>query len=181
MASRVDKPTTVRPATRASIPYRFPATRLPISSLRSSSTEAVQRPIGPRWPSQSSRSIRSRAEAVRSRRTRAFFLLAVIAVLPAAAQDRPADTKTVLERLSAFDYATRTGAARAVRRMPPAQAVPALVQAARAHPDQYVRARALVLLTAFNDPNTPDLMRGLLSDRNDRVREVAYRWFELHP
>jgi HEAT repeat protein len=38
-----------------------------------------------------------------------------------------------------------------------------------------------VLLTGFNDPATPELMRAVLSDRNDRVREVAYRWFERHP
>jgi hypothetical protein len=55
------------------------------------------------------------------------------------------------------------------------------VAAVRNHPDSFVRYRALVLLTAFNDPGTPALMRSLLGDRNDRVREVVYRWFELHP
>jgi HEAT repeat protein len=65
--------------------------------------------------------------------------------------------------------------------MPGPEAVPALVAAARSHADQFVRYRALVLVTAFNDRGTPDLMRSLLRDRNDRVREVAYRWFAQHP
>lgn len=107
-------------------------------------------------------------------------LLALVVAFPAAAQVKP-DLKSSLDRLSAFDYATRNGAARALRRIPAADAVPALVEAARAHTDQFVRYRALVLLTAFNDPGTPNLMRSLLGDRNDRVREVAYRWFEQHP
>jgi HEAT repeat protein len=59
--------------------------------------------------------------------------------------------------------------------------VPALTEAARSHTDQFVRYRALVLLTAFRDPGTPALMEALLRDRNDRIREVVYRWFEEHP
>jgi hypothetical protein len=72
-------------------------------------------------------------------------------------------------------------AARTLRRLPPAEVVPVLTQAARNHPDTFVRPRALVLLTAFNDSGTPDLMRTLIRDRNDRVREVVYRWYEQHP
>ena len=72
-------------------------------------------------------------------------------------------------------------AARMVRRAPAAEAVPALVNAVRNHPDQFVRYRALVVLTAFNDRGTGDLMRSLLTDKNDRLREVASKWFEQHP
>lgn len=97
-------------------------------------------------------------------------------------QQRPAsDGKDTLASLSAFDYATRTNAARMLRRTAPSEAVPRLTEAVRSHPDQFVRYRALVLLTAFNDRDTSDLMRALLTDRNDRVRELAYRWFERHP
>jgi HEAT repeat protein len=118
---------------------------------------------------------------VTSRLTPAVLLL-VIAVVSTAAQERPAsELQSSLERLSAFDYSTRTAAARVLRRVPMRDAVPLLAQAARSHADQFVRYRALVLLTAFNDPGTPALMRELLGDRNDRVREVAYRWFERHP
>ncbi|MGE3404119.1 MAG: HEAT repeat domain-containing protein, partial [Vicinamibacterales bacterium] len=87
----------------------------------------------------------------------------------------------LLSRLSSLDYDTRTGAARLIRRAPAPEAVAALTTAVRSGSDQFVRYRALVLLTGFNDRSTPALMRGLLADRNDRVREVAYRWFELHP
>ena len=51
---------------------------------------------------------------------------------------------------------------------PPAQAVPALLQAVAEHADGYVRYRALVLLTGFNDPRTSDAMRESL-----RVRTIA--------
>ena len=111
------------------------------------------------------------------RLTLALVLLSAVL----SAQTPASDLKTNIERLAAFDYAARTAAARAIRRAAPAAAIPALTQAARTHSDEFVRYRALVLLTAFNAPATPDLMRALLTDTNDRLREVAYRWFELHP
>ena len=92
-----------------------------------------------------------------------------------------ADVQRHIDSLSAFDYATRTTAARLLRRVPAPEVVPALTAAARGHADQYIRYRALVLLTSFNASGTPDLMRSLLTDRNDRVREVVYRWYERHP
>lgn len=107
-------------------------------------------------------------------------LLALVAFAAVLSAQAP-DLKTNIDRLSALDYPARTSAARMVRRAAPAQAVPALAQAVRSHQDGFVRYRSLVLLTAFNDPGTSDLMRELLGDSNDRLREVAYRWFELHP
>ena len=88
---------------------------------------------------------------------------------------------THIGNLSAFDYPTRVNAARLIRRAPIEEAVAALSEAVRRHPDQFVRYRALVVLTSFNDRGTPDLMRSLLGDRNDRVREVAYKWLEANP
>ena len=49
------------------------------------------------------------------------------------------------------------------------------------HADGYVRYRALVLLTGFNDPRTNDAMRESLASPNDRLRTVAYSFFEHHP
>jgi HEAT repeat protein len=72
-------------------------------------------------------------------------------------------------------------AARLLRRAPAGAVVPALSAAARSHTDEYVRYRALVLLSGFAEPGTGVLMRSLLSDRNDRIRSVAYAWFEHHP
>ena len=110
------------------------------------------------------------------------ILLTLLAAVPAHPQGNatPALSKNI-DALSAFDYATRTNAARMIRRTPAADAIPALSRAVRAHTDQFVRYRALVLLTSFNDPGTGAIMRGFLADRNDRLREVAYRWFERHP
>jgi HEAT repeat protein len=59
--------------------------------------------------------------------------------------------------------------------------VPALLQAARQHADGYVRFRALVLLSGFNDPRTRDLMVACLAEKNDRLRAVAYAYFEHNP
>ena len=59
--------------------------------------------------------------------------------------------------------------------------MPALLQAVAEHADGYVRYRALVLLTGFNDPRTKDAMRESLASPNDRLRTVAYSFFEHNP
>ncbi|MGE3509329.1 MAG: HEAT repeat domain-containing protein [Vicinamibacterales bacterium] len=104
------------------------------------------------------------------------------AVEPAAPQRVTAEQlKAAIDRLGDLDYDTRTSASRVVRRTPGEQAVPALLQAVAEHADGYVRYRALVLLTGFNDPRTLDAMRESLRSPNDRLRTVAYRYFELNP
>lgn len=90
-----------------------------------------------------------------------------------------ADLARAIDQLVSFDLATRTNAARTVRRAAPATAAPALERAARSHKDEYVRFRAAVLLTGMSDTAGP-LMRQLLTDRNDRLRTVAYQWWEHH-
>jgi HEAT repeat protein len=114
---------------------------------------------------------------------RAAALAAIVLLLsaPARAQAPAADLKTSISQLASLDYPVRMNAARAVRRVPAAEAVPALVDAVRNHPDQFVRYRALVVLTAFNDRGTGELVRSLLTDKNDRLREVALKWLEQHP
>lgn len=93
----------------------------------------------------------------------------------------PEQVRGAIDTLGAFDFPRRMAAARTVRRAPPAIAVPALLRAVSSHADEYVRFRALVILSAFNDARTRDVMLKALSDRNDRVRAVAYSWFEYNP
>src|SRR6266852_183477 len=93
----------------------------------------------------------------------------------------PAQLQAAIGKLGDLDYATRTTASRTVRRTASAQAVPALLQAVAEQPDGYVRYRALVLLTGFNDPRTKDSMRESLVSPNDRLRIVAYSFFEHNP
>jgi HEAT repeat protein len=92
-----------------------------------------------------------------------------------------AQLKAAIDNLGKFDVAVRTTAARTVRRAPAAQAVPALVEAATGHADGYVRFRALVLLSGFNDPRAREVMSSALDDPNDRLRTVAYAYFEHNP
>jgi HEAT repeat protein len=92
-----------------------------------------------------------------------------------------AQLRESIDSLGKLDYDVRTAASRTVRRTPGAQAVPALLQAVSEHADGYVRYRALVLLTGFNDPRTLDAMRESLVSPNDRLRAVAYSFFERHP
>jgi HEAT repeat protein len=101
---------------------------------------------------------------------------------PAAPQTVSAEQlKAAIDKLGDFDFDTRTGAARTVRRTAASQAVPALLQAVAEHRDGYVRYRALVILTGFNDPRTRDAMRESRTSPNDRLRTVAYSFFEHHP
>ncbi|PYR56836.1 MAG: hypothetical protein DMF91_20990 [Acidobacteria bacterium] len=93
----------------------------------------------------------------------------------------PAQLKAAIDKLGDLDYPTRMNAARTVRRTPAAQAVPALIQAVSEHKDGYVRYRALVLLTGFNDPRAKDSMREALASPNDRLRATAFGFFEHNP
>lgn len=120
-----------------------------------------------------------------------FVLLCLGLVLGAStlAAQEPAAPQTVaaprlqeaIDTLGSLDYATRTAASKLVRRTTPAQAVPALLNAVAQHADGYVRFRALVLLTGFNDPRTRGAMQESLASPNDRLRTVAYSYFEHNP
>ena len=90
------------------------------------------------------------------------------------------DVGGAIDSLGAFEFTGRLAAARTVRRASPSIAVPALMRAVASHSDQYVRFRALVVLSGFNDPRTRDVMVKALADPNDRVRAVAYAWFGYH-
>jgi HEAT repeat protein len=116
-----------------------------------------------------------------------FSALGSFGAFAAIKQERgPAATspdalRAAIDQLGDLDYATRSKAGRVVRRAPAAQAVPALLQAVQEHKDGYIRFKSLVLLTGFNDPRAADQMEEALSSPNDRLREVAYGYFERHP
>ncbi len=110
-----------------------------------------------------------------------WLLAAVLTQTSATTPVTPAQLKTAIDNLGKFDDAVRTSASSTVRRAPAAQAVPALLAAASEHPDGYVRFRALVLLSGFNDPRARDVMLSALDDPNDRLRAVAYSYFERNP
>ena len=158
-------------------------------SVLQSSTSRPQRahraPVGP-----------TAFDCSRPRRARAglrvLLVLLAFAVLSNGARleaQEPAAPQTVdaarlhaaIDTLGALDYAKRTDAARLVRRTVPAQAVPALLAAVSQHADGYVRYKALILLTGFNDPRTVDAMRESMASPNDRLRSAAYGYFEHNP
>ena len=58
--------------------------------------------------------------------------------------------------------------------------MPALIAAAGGHADGYVRFRALVLLSGFNDSRAREVMSTALDEPNDRLRTVGYAYFEHH-
>jgi HEAT repeat protein len=90
----------------------------------------------------------------------------------------PAQLAAAIDKLGTLDFTERMTAARTARRADASLAVPALLKAVESHPDGFVRFRALVLLSGFNDPRTRDIMRGALGLQNDRLRAVAYTYFE---
>jgi HEAT repeat protein len=107
-------------------------------------------------------------------------LLAVQGSSPPSAAVDP-DLPTAITQLGDLDYAVRMRASRVIRRTSAAEAVPVLLNAIEQHTDGYVRYRALVLLSAFNSSQVPEVMRQAAYDPNDRLRNVAYAWFERHP
>src|SRR5436305_7677698 len=131
-----------------------------------------------------SASVRSRLCCCAARALCAVGVATILAA-PLRAQEPPspqttsqAQLKAAIDKLGDLDSDTRTAASRTVRRSEAAQAVPALVQAVAEHADGYVRYRALVLLTGFNDPRTKGAMRESLASPNDRLRTVAYTYLE---
>ena len=102
---------------------------------------------------------------------------------PAVTQGPPATAplQAAIDKLGSFEHSHRAAASKLLRRAPASEVIPLLSLAARSHSDGYVRFRAGVLLTGFGDPATRDLMAGLIGDRNDRLRQLAYRYFEHHP
>jgi len=122
--------------------------------------------------------------------TRVFLAAVAVAAAclsAAAGAQRPSDPvslddlKAAIDNLGRLDYEVRMNAARTVRRAPAAMAIGALMDAASGHGDGYVRYRALVLLSGFNDPRARDVMEEALGDANDRLRSVAYTYFEHNP
>ena len=114
-----------------------------------------------------------------------LFALAVVqppapSSQPPASKPQPptASLQTAINNLGKFEAPVRVAASREVRRAPAAQAVPALIAAAGGHADGYVRFRALVLLAGFNDTRAREVMSSALDDPNDRLRTVAYAYFE---
>jgi hypothetical protein len=89
--------------------------------------------------------------------------------------------KAAIDKLGSFDFDVRTAAGRTVRRAPVDVVTPLLAKAARDHKDEYVRFRALVILAGLGDTAARDVIRDLMKDRNDRLRTVAYGWYEHHP
>ena len=91
------------------------------------------------------------------------------------------DLTAAVNQLGDFDYDVRTRASSLLRRAPEEQARPALAVAVSGHEDSYVRFRALVLLLGFGGAEARQAVLQVLADPNDRLRAVAYGYFEHNP
>ena len=107
--------------------------------------------------------------------------LGVLVAEPGTAQTTPDQLRPTLDLLGDFDYAVRMEASRTLRRAPPEVAVPLLVETVSQHPDSYVQFRAIGLLDGFGDPRSRSVFEEALASPNDRVRAVAYDYFEQEP
>src|SRR6185436_12418857 len=80
---------------------------------------------------------------------------------PSVLAPRPATSAEIaaaITGLGSFDFKARTDAARRLRRVSPSVVAPQLVRAAREHQDEYVRFRALVILSGVCDADARPLM-----------------------
>jgi HEAT repeat protein len=121
------------------------------------------------------------SSVVRAAAAVALALSSVVAQERGPSPTSSHEIRAAIDGLGSLDYDTRMRTGRVVRRAPQAQVVPALLDAAREHADGFIRFKSLVLLTGFADPRVADVMRELLASPNDRLREVAYGYFERHP
>lgn len=109
------------------------------------------------------------------------------AVPSGAAQERgpqtlsPSAIQAAIDSLGNLDFPIRRNASRSLRRAPANVVAPALIKAVEGHKDQFVRFRALVLLTGFNDARTAGVVRDVSNNPNDRLRAVAYMYYEHNP
>jgi len=114
-------------------------------------------------------------------------MLAVGAGIASRAQERgpqalSADViQSSIDALGNLDFPVRMNAARALRRAPAEAVAPALIEAVETHKDPFVRFRALVLLSGLNNSRTVEVMRQVAGNPNDRLRTVAYMYYEHHP
>ena len=94
------------------------------------------------------------------------YSLALTVLLAAApgAQIQPAapvtaaQVQAAIDKLGSFDFPVRTEASRVIRRATAEVAVPPLAKAARTHTDEYVRYRALTILSGFGGPTASAVM-----------------------
>ncbi len=93
----------------------------------------------------------------------------------------PEQVRSAIDRLGDLDFPMRSAAARTSAAPTAAVAVPALIAAVKQHSDGYVRFRALVLLSGFNDPRTRDVMVAAVTDKNDRLRDRRLRLLRAQP
>ena len=114
-------------------------------------------------------------------------MLAVGVGMASRAQERGPQALSVdaiqssIDALGNLDFPVRMNAARALRRAPAEAVAPALIAAVESHKDPFVRFRALVLLTGLNSSRTVEVMRQVAGNPNDRLRTVAYMYYEHHP
>jgi HEAT repeat protein len=111
----------------------------------------------------------------------AIAAIGLAARLGAGGRQAVPSPPSVISQLGSLDFKTRMAAAQTIRRLPAATAIPALVDAVRGNADGYVRYQTLVLLSGFGPDAANQTMRQVLTDKNDRLRAVAYAWFEHHP
>ena len=124
---------------------------------------------------------------MRSRHSIAVALAVLLCLAGVVAQEtgpQPTSREAIqaaIDSLGNLDFPVRMNAARTLRRAPADAVTPALIRAIETHKDQFVRFRALVLLTGYNDKRTPEMVRQAINDPNDRLRTVAYMYYEHHP
>lgn len=105
----------------------------------------------------------------------------VLAVQTGLAQTATDDLRMAVDQLGDFDYAVRMEASRRLRRADVDASLPVLLDAVEHHDDSYVQFRSIVLIYGLDLPDAQTVFDEALDSQNDRVRAVAYEYFEQVP